>query len=107
MQQVLHLPADSRMMGGHEDATQKPETSQMAEFKTHNSLAKPQNCALLVIDVQEKLINSIAKAEEVIANIAALIKIARLFQIPIVVTEQEKLGPTVAVLKELLEQDER
>ena len=78
----------------------------MEEFKTHDSLAKPQDCALLVIDVQEKLINSIAKGQEVIANIAALIKIARLFQVPIVVTEQEKLGPTVAVLKGLLEQGE-
>jgi len=75
----------------------------MPDYKTHLSLAKPQNCALLVIDVQEKLINSIANAEAVIANISALIKTAQLLQIPIVVTEQEKLGQTVAQLKELLQ----
>lgn len=75
----------------------------MAQFKTHNSLAKAQDCALLVIDVQEKLINTIANAEAVIANISALIKTAQLFQVPIVTTEQEKLGPSVAVLKELLQ----
>ena len=78
----------------------------MAEFTTHNSSAKPQECALLVIDVQEKLINTISKAEAVIVNIAALIKTAQLFQIPILTTEQEKLGPTVPVLKKLLEQCE-
>ncbi len=77
----------------------------MAEcFKTQNSLAKPRECALLVVDVQEKLIDSIAKAPEVIANIAALIKIAGLFQLPIIVTEQEKLGSTVPELKEILQQ---
>ena len=73
-------------------------------FETHKSLAKPQECALLVVDVQERLIDSIAKSQEVIANIAALIKTAGLFQIPIVVTEQEKLGSTVPALKELLQQ---
>ena len=76
----------------------------MTEFKTHNSLATPQECALLVVDVQEKLINSIAKAQEVITNLSALIKTAGLFQMPIIVTEQEKLGPTVPTLKELLQQ---
>ncbi|MCK4850115.1 MAG: hydrolase [Phycisphaerae bacterium] len=75
----------------------------MPDYKTQLSLAKPQNCALLVIDVQEKLINTIANAGAVIANITALIKTAQLFQVPIVVTEQEKLGPTVPVLKELLQ----
>ena len=75
----------------------------MEQFKTNNSLAKIQDCALLVIDVQEKLINTIAKAEAVIANIAALIKTAQLLKIPILTTEQEKLGPTVPQLKTLLE----
>ncbi len=76
----------------------------MAECEIHDSLARPEDCALLVVDVQEKLIHTIAKAEEVIANIAALIRIARLFELPIVLSEQEKLGPTVPELRELLEQ---
>ena len=76
----------------------------MAKCEIHDSLAKPEECALLVVDVQEKLIHTIAKAEEVIANIAALIRIAGLFELPIVVSEQEKLGPTVPELRELLEQ---
>ncbi len=75
----------------------------MAEFKTQNSLVKPQDCILLVIDVQEKLINTIANAEAVIANISALIKTAQLLEIPILTTEQKKLGQTVPQLKTLLE----
>ena len=76
----------------------------MAEsFKIHNSSANPAECALLVVDMQEKLINSIDRAQEVIANIAALIKTAGLFRMPVVVSEQEKLGPTVPELKDLLQ----
>ena len=59
---------------------------------------------MLVIDVQERLIGTIANADSVIANIAALIQTAGLFQIPIITTEQDKLGPTVPQLKELLQQ---
>ncbi len=76
----------------------------MPNHKAHSLLLKPQDCALLVIDVQEKLIDTIAKADSVITSIAALIKTADLFQIPIITTEQEKLGPTVPQLKELLQQ---
>ena len=75
----------------------------MQKYKTNKSLAVPQDSVLLVVDVQDRLIGSIAKTEMVIANIAALIKTAQVFQIPILVTEQEKLGSTVAQLRELLD----
>ncbi len=76
----------------------------MANFKHHDLLANPQDSVLLVIDVQDRLIGTIAKAEAVIINIAAMIKTAQIHQIPIVTTEQEKLGATVAPLKELLQE---
>ena len=66
-------------------------------------LAQPGECLLLVIDVQERLIGSISNAQAVVANIAALIKTAQIFHIPVLTTEQEKLGPTVPQLKDLLD----
>ena len=66
-------------------------------------LAQPDKCLLLVIDVQEKLIGSISNAQSVVANIAALIKTAQIFHIPVLTTEQEKLGPTIPQLNDLLD----
>jgi len=77
----------------------------MKDYMTDNLLATPGESVLLVIDVQERLISTIAKADKVITNIAALVEIAQIQKIPSVVTEQEKLGPTVPHLRTLLEQN--
>ncbi len=60
------------------------------------------NCLLVVIDVQEKLMPAISGREEVIANVVRLVRFARIVGIPVVVTEQEKLGPTVPEVREWL-----
>ncbi|MCX6694747.1 MAG: isochorismatase family protein [Candidatus Altiarchaeota archaeon] len=57
--------------------------------------AKPEDCVLLVVDVQERLIGTVAKPENLIANVNALVKTARLHDMPVLFTEQEKLGETV------------
>ena len=59
-----------------------------------------QNTALLVIDVQEKLMALVPGAAEVIRNIAFLIDGARVLQIPVQATEQypKGLGATVPEL---------
>ncbi len=59
-------------------------------------------CVLVVVDVQERLIDTIAEHESVIQNIKALIKAAVALQMPILATEQEKLGDAVTELKSLL-----
>jgi nicotinamidase-related amidase len=53
--------------------------------------------ALLVIDVQERLMPAIAGADQVIANAAVLLRMAEAIQIPYLVTEQypKGLGRTV------------
>lgn len=58
----------------------------------------------MVVDVQERLAAVMAYRDQVIANIRRLIGVARLLQLPIVVTEQypSGLGPTVPELRELL-----
>ncbi|HEX2966285.1 MAG TPA: isochorismatase family protein [Syntrophorhabdaceae bacterium] len=61
-----------------------------------------KECALIIIDAQEKLMPVISGKEEVTANLVRLVKFSRLTQIPIVVTEQEKLGGTIREIADLL-----
>jgi nicotinamidase-related amidase len=61
--------------------------------------------ALVIIDLQEKLVRAMSDKDALVAKAAQLIEGAKIFGIPIVVTEQnpEKLGPTVPDLAKLLE----
>ncbi len=60
--------------------------------------------ALLVVDMQEKLLPAIADGRRVIANARRLIDGAKILGLPVVATEQypKGLGPTVAELAERL-----
>jgi nicotinamidase-related amidase len=60
--------------------------------------------ALLVIDIQEKLIRAIEGAEQLIASSLLLVKAARILEIPVFATEQypRGLGPTVEPLASLI-----
>jgi nicotinamidase-related amidase len=60
--------------------------------------------ALLVIDVQEKLMVKIPQADALVHNLAFLIDAARLLKMPVVATEQypRGLGPTVPELAQRL-----
>ena len=60
--------------------------------------------ALLVIDVQERLMPKIRHAEAVVRNTAFLIDGARLLRLPVLATEQypRGLGSTVAALRDRL-----
>ncbi|NLF68138.1 MAG: hydrolase [Candidatus Anammoximicrobium sp.] len=67
-------------------------------------LMSRDDTALLVIDMQERLLPSIRNASRVIWNVRRLIDGARLLGLEIAATEQypKGLGPTVAVLAERL-----
>ena len=67
-----------------------------------NSLLAKEDCVLVVIDVQEKLMPAISNREVIIENTIKLVKFARMVGVPIILTEQEKLGPTVPDLKKEL-----
>lgn len=70
---------------------------------TQQSLRLNRDDALLIIvDVQAKLVPHIPKAPAVIANIIKLIKAAAILKVPVVVTEQEKLGETVNEIRSVL-----
>ena len=59
-------------------------------------MVSKQNSALLIVDVQGKLSEQMHNSTELFNNIAVLIQVAKLFELPIVWVEQlpEKLGKT-------------
>lgn len=61
--------------------------------------------ALLVVDVQERLIGAIAQHDRVVFNVRRLIDGAKILGLPVVATEQypKGLGPTVPELAERLD----
>lgn len=67
-----------------------------------------KTAALLVVDVQERLLAAMPprEATRLVASIELLTETARLFQMPVVVTEQHPkgLGPTAASLRAIFEQ---
>ena len=67
-----------------------------------------ETSALLIIDLQERLLPHIDAAESVLAQTAWLLAVARRLGVPVVTTEQYPagLGPTAASLRALLTQDE-
>src|SRR3954467_3364465 len=60
--------------------------------------------ALLVVDLQEKLVGKIVERERVVANALQLVRCAKLLAIPVLATEQypKGLGPSVAEVVELI-----
>src|SRR4051812_18209994 len=70
----------------------------------HPTQLSARESAVLVIDVQEKLMAKIPTAEPTTRNIAFLLDAAKLLDVEIAATEQypKGLGPTVAMLAERL-----
>ena len=63
-----------------------------------------EDTALLVIDMQEKLLPKIAGADALVRNIAFLIDACKILGVPILATEQypKGLGPTIPALAQRL-----
>ena len=66
---------------------------------------KRDDCVLLVVDVQQRLVETIAEHQTVVHNIVALIRAAAVLKVPVLVTEQENLGETVPEIRTLLTGD--
>ena len=64
----------------------------------------PNECALIVIDIQEKLLPPIFEKDRLLRNAQLLIRLANILAIPIVATTQyaKGLGNTVAEIRDLL-----
>ncbi len=60
----------------------------------HEMLA-PDDCALVVIDLQGKLLALMDDSQRVLENTVKLLRFADIVGLPVLVTEQQNLGPTV------------
>jgi nicotinamidase-related amidase len=60
------------------------------------------NCLLLIIDVQDRLVETIADHVAIVENLKALLKATQLLDVPILATEQQKLGEVVPELQGLM-----
>lgn len=67
-------------------------------------MLRPEDCALAVIDIQEKLLPPIFEKERLVRNAALLVRLADILSLPVIVsTQYEKgLGKTVEEISSLL-----
>jgi len=64
-----------------------------------NGLITRENCVLIIIDVQEKLIPAISDKDKIVENVVRLANFAQIVGLPVILTEQLKLGPTLQEVK--------
>ncbi len=59
------------------------------------------HAALVVVDIQERLLPAMSAAEQMLGNVVRLVKAADILKVPLLVTEQypKGLGPTAAPLR--------
>ena len=71
----------------------------------HQFRLKVEDTALLVVDLQEKLLPKIINAEDVARNATFMVKAAKTLGVPVLATEQypKGLGATVEPLRSLIE----
>ncbi len=71
----------------------------------HDKILTEKNCALLVVDIQERILPAMFESESFLTNTLKLIKGIKVLQIPIFFTEQypKGLGKTVKVISDELE----
>jgi nicotinamidase-related amidase len=82
--------------------TMMPTSGDYAEMARRPLMA--EQCALLVVDMQEKLLPPIWEKERLVRNVQLLIRMAGILKIPALVTTQyaKGLGNTVAEIASLL-----
>jgi isochorismate hydrolase len=61
-----------------------------------SALISREDSLIVIIDVQERLVPAMSHHEKVVANTKRLLVLADVLRLPVVVTEQEKLGTTIA-----------
>jgi nicotinamidase-related amidase len=69
----------------------------MAQTTPHK--LKREDSILVIVDIQEKLAPAVSERQKVLSNVLRLVKFAKLIGLPILVSEQQKLGSTVQEIK--------
>jgi nicotinamidase-related amidase len=67
---------------------------------------RPEDCALAVIDIQEKLLPPIYEKERLVRNAQLLVRLANILSLPVIVSTQyaKGLGQTISEISSLLAQ---
>ena len=68
----------------------------------HGLLAK-EDSLLVIIDMQERLVPAMAEKEGLVENVLRLVKVSRILGIPVILTEQQKLGDTLPEIRDEIE----
>jgi nicotinamidase-related amidase len=71
----------------------------MAQGSAAGGLVCREEAVLVVVDVQQRLAPAIAECDRVVANIVKLLRFARIVGLPVICTEQIKLGDTVEAIR--------
>jgi len=67
-----------------------------------HGLVTKENSLLLIIDAQEKLMPVISDRDKIMENMMRLARFSNITGLPVIATEQEKLGHTITELKQEL-----
>lgn len=71
--------------------------------QSHNHfLIDKDDSLLLIIDIQERLIPAIAEGKQLVENVIKLVNFSHITGLPMLVSEQQKLGATVQEIRETL-----
>ena len=68
--------------------------------KGGKGLLNREDSIVVVIDMQERLLPAVNQPQRLIANLKRLLAAARIMAVPVIITEQEKLGPTISEIAE-------
>jgi nicotinamidase-related amidase len=96
---MLDIPSERNDMATGSIIVTEPDYSEIARRPLDAS-----KCALIVVDLQEKLVPEIFEKERVLRNSQLLIRLAKILSLPVLMTTQyvRGLGPTVPEIASLL-----
>ena len=69
------------------------------KHEAQSSLIEREDAALVIIDMQEKLFPAMAQKEDLANQVMKLVRFSKIVGLPAIMTEQEKLGPTLPEIK--------
>ena len=72
-------------------------------FASPKPLLRRDDALLVVIDIQDRLLPAISGKEKVVENTLKLVTFARMIGLPVLLTEQGKLGETIPEVRAALE----
>lgn len=71
-------------------------------MESESPLIRSESSILVMIDFQERLVPAMAEKERLLENTIRLARVSRILGLPVLVTEQQKLGATLPALREVL-----